>query len=100
MRVRSVGPVVAAGEVADGLGEQPAEELDLFPLPGAAGTEVPPESRAWYSTWFQSIPTSSPTRWPERRSTSAACSATSGVWRCGRVKNPVVKRRRSVMPAG
>ena len=43
MRVCSVGPVVAAGEVADGLGEQPAEELDLLPLPGAAGTEVPPE---------------------------------------------------------
>ena len=50
MRVRSGGPVVAAGEVADGLGEEPAEELDLFPLPGAAGTEVPPEGPAWYST--------------------------------------------------
>ena len=50
VRVRSVGPVVAAGEVADGLGEQPAEELDLFLLPGAAGTEVRPEDRAWYST--------------------------------------------------
>ena len=39
----SVDPVEAAGEVDDGFCEQPAKQLDLFLLPGAAGAEVLPE---------------------------------------------------------
>ena len=39
----SVNPVEAAGEVDDGFGEQPAKQLDLLLLPGAAGAEVLPE---------------------------------------------------------
>ena len=44
----SVDPVEAAREVDDRFCEQPAEQLDLLLLPGAAGTEVLP--RASYST--------------------------------------------------
>ena len=39
----SVDPVEAAREVDDRFGEQPAKQLDLLLLPGAAGTEVLPE---------------------------------------------------------
>ena len=39
----SVNPVEAAREVDDGFCEQPAEQLDLLLLPGAAGAEVLPE---------------------------------------------------------
>ena len=39
----SVNPVEAAREVDDGFGEQPAKQLDLLLLPGAAGAEVLPE---------------------------------------------------------
>ena len=55
--------------------------------------------RASYSTWFQPTPTPRRSRPPDRRSTSAACRATSAVWRCGRTRIPVAKRIRSVMPA-
>ena len=39
----SVNPVEAAREVDDRFGEQPAKQLDLLLLAGAAGTEVLPE---------------------------------------------------------
>ena len=52
---------------------------------------------ASYSTWFQPIPTPSRSRPPDSRSTSAACRATSAVWRCGRTNIPVANRIRSVI---
>jgi hypothetical protein len=45
--------------------------------------------RASYSTWFQPTPTPRRSRPPDSRSTSAACRATSAVWRCGRTRTPV-----------
>ena len=44
---------------------------------------------ASYSTLFQPTPTPSLSRLPDRIATSAACLATSTVWRCGRITTAV-----------
>jgi hypothetical protein len=41
---------------------------------------------ASYSTVFHPTPTPSRNRLPDRIATSAACLATSTVWRCGRMR--------------
>ena len=48
---------------------------------------------ASYSTSFHPIPTPSRNRPPVNTSTSAACLATSTVWRCGRMSTPVTSSR-------
>ena len=67
---------------------EPPQQLDL--LLHAAGTigEAPCPS-ASYSTGFQPCPIPRRNRPPVRMSTSAACFATSAVWRCGRMTIPV-----------
>ena len=54
---------------------------------------------ASYSTRFQPLPTPRISRPPESRSTSAACLATSAVWRWGRISTPVASSMRAVCPA-
>ena len=44
---------------------------------------------ASYSTWFQPTPTPRRSRPPLNMSTSAACLATTPVWRCGRMSTPL-----------
>ena len=53
-------------------------------------------SSASYSTQFQPVPTPSRSRPPESSATSAACFATSAVWRCGRMITPVASSSRVV----
>ena len=51
------------------------------------------------STSFQPTPMPSVMRPPLSTSTSAACLATSAVWRWGRIRMPVTNRMRSVTAA-
>jgi hypothetical protein len=92
-----VDRVEAAREVDDRFSEQSAEQPDLLLLPGAAGTEVLPEGLVLDVVPADSNAQAQPA--PDSRSTSAACRATSPVWRCGRTRTPVAKRIRSVIPA-
>ncbi len=78
--------------------------------PTAAGAAGPARSsrrprlaKSWpsasYSTQFHPVPTPSRSRPCESRSTSAACWATSTVWRCGRINTPVASSIRLVIAA-
>ena len=92
-RARPPVTVVELAVEGDGrLGPEPAQQPDLLVEPRGRGRSKRSPS-ASYSTGFQPMPTPRRNRPPVSRSTSAACLATSAVWRCGRMMTPVTSSR-------
>ena len=66
------------------LAPQPPHQLDLLGLRRPRFVNVSFSPR--YSTAFHPVPTPSRSRFPDSTATSAACLATSTVWRWGRIR--------------